>query len=87
MDEDLKNAMSEEKVTVLAVYTEGDVDVWKKSLRDMPEGWIVVHDNTVVKEKALYDLKAMPSIYLLDGHKKVILKDAMYGEVRSAIFS
>lgn len=87
MDETLRNAVSEEKVTVLAVYTEGDVDVWKKSLLDMPEGWIVVHDNMVVKEKALYDLKAMPSIYLLDGHKKVILKDAMYGEVRSAIFS
>lgn len=87
MDEALRNAVSEEKVTVLAVYTEGDVDVWKKSLRDMPEGWIVVHDNMLVKEKALYDLKAMPSIYLLDGHKKVILKDAMYGEVRSAIFS
>lgn len=86
MDEALRNAVADGKVTVLAVYTEGDVDVWKKSLRDMPEGWIVVRDNMEVKEKALYDLKAMPSIYLLDGEKKVILKDAMYGEVRSAIF-
>lgn len=86
MDEALRNAVADGKVTVLAVYTEGDVDVWKKSLSDMPEGWIVVHDNMVVKEKALYDLKAMPSIYLLDGEKKVILKDAMYGEVRSVIF-
>lgn len=86
MDETLRNAVADGKVTVLAVYTEGDVDVWKKSLRDMPEGWIVVHDNMGVKEKALYDLKAMPSIYLLDGEKKVILKDAMYGEVRSTIF-
>lgn len=86
MDEALRNAVADGKVTVLAVYTEGDVDVWKKSLRDMPEGWIVVHDNMVVKEKALYDLKAMPSIYLLDGEKKVILKDAMYGEVRSTIY-
>lgn len=36
----------------------------------MPEGWIVVRDNMEVKEKALYDLKAMPSIYLLDGEKR-----------------
>lgn len=84
-DEALANAVAERKLTVLAVYTEGDVDVWEKSVTVMPKGWIVVHDNMVVKEKALYDLKAMPSIYLLDGQKKVLLKDAPYGEVRRSL--
>ena len=35
-----------------------------------------------IKLGALYDLKAMPSLYLLDGNKRVILKDASYERIR-----
>ena len=51
----------------------------------MPAGWMVGMDREVVKNEALYDLKAMPSLYLLDGNKQVLLKDAPYEAIRQAL--
>lgn len=79
----LAQAVAKKKITVLAIYTEGDDSVWKKTLPDMPKEWIVGNDRQQVKDKALYDLKAMPSLYLLDGQKTVLLKDASYDEIRT----
>jgi hypothetical protein len=33
----------------------------------------------------MYDLKAMPSLYLLDGQKTVLLKDAAYEKIRATL--
>lgn len=33
----------------------------------------------------MYDLKSMPSIYLLDKSKRVVLKDTSYEKVREAL--
>ena len=35
----------------------------------------------VIKEKNLYDLKAIPTLYLLDKDKKVLLKDATVAQI------
>ncbi len=80
-DTRLTEAVRMGKVTVLAVYTEGDDEVWRRALPDMPSTWLVGTDRGEVKERALYDLKAMPCLYLLDSQKHVILKDAEYEEV------
>ena len=74
-DTALAEAVRTGKLSVLAVYTEGNDAAWRKALPDMPEGWMVGTDREVVKTGALYDLKAMPSLYLLDGKKTVLLKD------------
>ncbi len=77
----LAKAVQADRLCVLAVYTEGNEDAWRKSLPDMPHGWIVGTDRHEVQDKALYDLKAMPSLYLLDGQKRVLLKDADFESV------
>lgn len=84
-DASLAEAVKAGRVTVLAVYTEGNQEAWKKGLADMPEGWIIGTDHQKVKEEALYDLKAMPSLYLLDGQKRVLLKDAPLGQIREVL--
>lgn len=84
-DELLAEAVRAGKLTVLAVYTEGNQEVWKRTLSDLPQGWTVGSDREEVKLGALYDLKAMPSLYLLDGTKKVLLKDAPYAKIREEI--
>jgi hypothetical protein len=62
---------------ILAIYPDRDISIWQKHLKDMPAEWINGYDkNTVINDKQLYDLKAIPSIYLLDKDKRVILKDA-----------
>lgn len=81
----LAEAVAKGKVSVLAVYTEGNEEAWRKALPDMPEGWMVATDRQMVKDHALYDLRAMPSLYLLDGKKKVILKDAPYARIKERL--
>lgn len=63
-------------VSVLAVYTEGNLEVWRKTAPGLPETWTIAADTScLVKDTPLYDLKAMPTLYLLDTQKNVVLKD------------
>lgn len=48
-DSALSAAIDAGKVTVLAVYTEGDDTVWKRVLPDMPRNWMVATDGAVIK--------------------------------------
>lgn len=84
-DTALTEAVQTGKLSVLAVYTEGNDEAWRKALPDMPKGWTVGTDHEAVKTGALYDLKAMPSLYLLDGQKTVLLKDAAYEKIRATL--
>ena len=79
----LNRALETDRVTVLAVYTEGKPEVWKKYLEGMPAKWQIGEDRRSIKDKALYDLKAMPTLYLLDADRKVLLKDAPFDEIRN----
>ena len=60
-------------ITIIAVYTDTDLDSWRKS--EYPDNWINGYSKTIA-ERQLYDLRAMPSLYLLNDKKQVILKDA-----------
>lgn len=84
-DKALAAAVKAGQISVLAIYTEGNEDAWRKNLPDMPAGWIVGMDREVVKNEVLYDLKAMPSLYLLDGKTQVLLKDAPFEAIRQAL--
>lgn len=84
-DTALAEAVRTGKLSVLAVYTEGNEEAWRKALPDLPKGWTVGTDREAVKGGALYDLKAMPSLYLLDGKKTVLLKDAAYEKIRATL--
>ena len=64
------------RLKVLAVYPDEDLTEWKKYLHENPKWWISSYDKgTVVMSRNLYDLKAIPTLYLLDSTKRVVLKD------------
>lgn len=64
------------EVEVLAVYTSGDQKIWKDYQPSIPADWANAFDeNMSILKNDLYDLKASPTIYLLDKDRKVILKD------------
>ncbi|WP_262911675.1 DUF5106 domain-containing protein [Bacteroides caecigallinarum] len=86
-DKELHDAVDKKWVTVVAIYTDGDSEVWKKYLKGMPENWIIGDDRMAIKDNALYDLKAMPTLYLLDKDKNVVLKDMPYNVIRKKIFN
>ena len=71
----INRAIDEGKLGVLAIYAEGKRDVWDKTKADMPRNWNIGYDLSDILDNDLYDLPAMPTLYLLDGKKRVILKD------------
>lgn len=74
--EHLNRAIRQKKLTVLSVYPDEDIQSWKLNLDRYPENWLHAYDKKqVIKESNLYDLKAIPCLYLLDKDKNVILKD------------
>lgn len=75
VSETINAAIAEKNLTVVAIYAEGKRDVWDKTCDDMPANWIVGYDITGILDKELYHLPAMPTPYLLDSEKRVILKD------------
>ena len=79
----LAEAIRTKKLTVLAIYTEGNEEVWKTTQNTLPTEWIMGTDHYMIKRKSLYDLKAMPCLYLLDGEKRVIVKDGKYEQIRA----
>lgn len=77
----LRRLVEEERLAVLAVYTEGDEPLWEATRNQLPEEWIVGMDVSGVRDNMLYDLKAMPAIYLLDAQCHVVLKDANVAQI------
>lgn len=63
-------------IEVLALHPDGDMGSWYHSLGENPDWWITAYDKRgIIREKELYDLKAIPTIYLLDAQKCVVMKD------------
>lgn len=63
------------RFTVLAVDAESERDLWEATAADMPADWTVGYALTPVLEEELYDLKASPTIYVLDTDRGVLAKD------------
>ena len=55
--------------------------MWRDRLDEIPDDWTVGTDRELIKTQALYDLKAMPTLYLLDADKRVLLKDASFAQI------
>lgn len=79
----LKNApiitqlIGQKKLTLLSIYPDEELDEWKKHLNDFPKEWINAYDKKLaIRDQQLYDLKAIPTLYLLNKDKTVLLKDA-----------
>ncbi len=75
MSDILQTAILNNKLTILAIYSDKDYSLWIKSIKHH-KGWIYGYDEQhVIQSKGLYDLKAIPTLYLLDKTKLVLLKD------------
>lgn len=73
----LMNAMIEaDQLKILSIYPDEDLQAWRNKLESMPSRWIVAYDKEMkISTDNLYDLRAIPSLYLLDNAKRVIIKD------------
>ncbi|MBP6064970.1 MAG: thioredoxin family protein, partial [Bacteroides sp.] len=73
----ISKLIAEKKLSVLALYPDEELEEWQKHQNEFPDQWINGYDKKLtIKTESRYDLRAIPTLYLLDKDKVVLLKDA-----------
>ena len=65
------------ELAVVNIYIDDEIDRWRAAAGEYPSGWYNGYDfRRVMNDGSLYYVRAIPSLYLLDAGKRVIMKDA-----------
>lgn len=65
------------RMAVLNIYIDEDLKTWREYMSIYPQEWYNGYDpDYVIRTDVLYNVRAIPSLYLLDKDKMVIMKDA-----------
>ena len=76
-DPKISGLISEGVMHVLNIYIDEDIEAWRSYMAIYPENWHNGFDpDLVIRGETLYNVRAIPSLYLLDRDKVVIMKDA-----------
>lgn len=75
------------KLKVLAIYPDEQLDEWHKHRAEMPNEWINGYDKgQLIDREKLYNVNAIPALYLLDTQKVVLVKDSInVGEIEEIL--
>lgn len=80
----LRPLLQAKRLTLLAIYPDEELEEWRKHLADFPPEWINAYSRAFNhRQEEIYDLKAIPTLYLLDKAKNVLLKDATIAAVEA----
>lgn len=72
----MEEAIKTGRVAVVSVYIDNETDKWREYEPNYPRSWVTGYDPSgKLREDTLYEIRAIPSLYLLDADRKVILKD------------
>lgn len=81
-DEVIAKMIEDKRLKILSMYIGEDLEKWNKT-KGARGGWIFGYDSKkLFSTNELYSLRAIPSFYLLDREKKVLLKDASLARVQ-----
>ena len=85
----ISDLQSKGRLKILAIYPDENLDEWHKHLADMPSEWINGYDKGCRIERGnLYNVSAIPALYLLDNQKTVLVKDSTnVGEIEHILYS
>lgn len=65
------------ELKVADIFIDPEIEEWKAGKANYPATWICGYDHTFqIRENRLYHVRGIPSLYLLDADKKILLKDA-----------
>lgn len=68
--------IDEGTLAVLNIYIDEEIADWMSYMPIYPEKWYNGYDyNHMIRDEELYNVRAIPSLYLLDADKTVLLKD------------
>lgn len=72
----LSSMISNGKMAVLNIYIDEDIPAWRSYMSIYPEEWYNGFDpDLAVRSNEIYNIRAIPSLYLLDKEKNVLMKD------------
>lgn len=78
----INHRLQQGELAILSVCVEGKTSAWVNTV--YPDGWIdAVDEGRRLSQDQTYDLKAMPTLYLLDAAKRVILKDVSVARIEA----
>ena len=78
---EINNLSTYKNFKIIAVYPDEDISLWQKT--EYPKNWINTHCRDIDN---LYDLRAIPTLYLLGPDNNIILKDAEIEDVLIEIY-
>lgn len=72
------------RLSIVAIYADDDMNEWLKHANEMPYEWINGYSpEGELMKKELYDLKAIPTLYLIDSNGIVLFKDAEFKQIQN----
>ena len=75
-------ALKDSRLQVLLVFPDADTTLWRQTKRELPPNWIDAYSpDGEVMHRPLYHLPILPSLYLLDADKRVLVKDGTLEEI------
>lgn len=81
-DPQIAEKISSGELAVLNIYIDEDLAGWKEYMPVYPEEWYNGFDpDLAIRTDNLYNVRAIPSLYLLDQDKRVLMKDAPENKV------
>lgn len=73
----LSRMISEGHFAVLNLYIDEELDKWYEYMTTYPTNWINAYEHKgTIRNDQIYDIRAIPSLYLLDEGKHIVMKDA-----------
>ena len=85
-DENILNLIREGRLAVLNIYIDEDLAAWRGYMPIYPKEWLNGYDAAhILRQDVLYNIRAIPSLYLLDAEKRILLKDAPLEKVQQAL--
>ena len=74
--QNVEEAIGQGRLAIVNVYIDQDVARWLELSGEYPRSWVCGYDHHyLIRSDVLYNVRAIPSLYLLDADKKVLLKD------------
>ena len=69
--------IARKSLAVVNIYIDEEIDKWREYEPNYPRNWLCGYDpDGLVRSDRIYCVRAIPSLYLLDRDKRVLMKDA-----------
>ena len=83
---DIEMRLASREIAVVNVYIDEDIAAWLSYEHNYPRSWFSGYDAAgIIRADLLYNVRAIPSLYLLDAEKRIILKDAPTTRVKAEL--